>query len=242
MKKYVIFADDVETETEAIDLAKRLSNNLAAIKVGSILFTKYGPNIVKRMSEFAKIFLDLKYHDIPNTVENAIYQASMLGTSFLSLHTLGGRKMMKAAVNGVKRFQDETGKRGPFLIAVTVLTSLSASDIASDLNIPYQASDMAMLLTETAVKSGMDGIIASSHELKRLRKQIGNKLIITPGIRPRGASKFDQQRTATPREAIENGADYIVVGRPIYKSNNPEKVLENIVKETNIEDRSAEII
>jgi len=194
------------------------------------------------MAEFSKIFLDLKYHDIPNTVENAVYQASMLGTSFLSLHTLGGRKMMKAAVNGVKRFQDETGERGPFLIAVTVLTSLSASDIASDLNIPYQASDMAMLLTETAIKSGMDGIIASSHELKRLRKQIGNKLIITPGIRPKGASKFDQRRTATPREAIENGADYIVVGRPIYKSGNPEKVLENIVKETNIESRPAEII
>ncbi len=242
MKKYVIFADDVETEEEAVDFARRLSGNLAAVKIGSILFTKYGPDIIRKISVYAKIFLDLKYHDIPNTVENAVYQAARLGANFLSLHTLGGRKMMRAAVKGVKRFQDETGNRGPFLMAVTVLTSLSAADIASDLNIPYQASDMAMLLTETAIKSGMDGIIASPHEIRQLRRQIGNKLIISPGIRPKGASKFDQRRIATPKEAIENGADYIVVGRPIYKSNNPEKTLEKIVKETNFERETAEFI
>jgi len=235
MKKHIILAADVETRTKAINLVKELKDNIAAVKINVILFTKYGPDIVSELLKYTKIFLDLKYHDIPNTVENAVYEASKLGVNFLTIHSMGGKKMMKAAVKGVKRFQDETGKKGPALLAVTLLTSLSEAEIATDLNIPYRASDMVMLLTYTAMKSGMDGIVASPHETSKIKKRIGNKIVVTPGIRPRGFSKNDQSRISTPSDAIRSGADYLVIGRPIWRASNPAAVLDSIVKDINDE-------
>ncbi len=235
MRKRIIVAADVETKAKAITLVKKLKDGIAAVKINVILFTKYGPDIVSALSKYAKVFLDLKYHDIPNTVENAVYEASKLGVSFLTIHSMGGKKMMKAAVKGVRKFQDETGKAGPALLAVTLLTSLSEADIATDLNMPYQASDMVMLLTETAMQSGMDGIVASPHETNKIKKQIGDKIVVTPGIRPNGFSTDDQSRIATPSEAIRSGADYLVIGRPIWRADNPATALDSIVEEINHE-------
>lgn len=198
------------------------------MKVGSQLFTGEGPRAVKKLAGIGfGIFLDLKFHDIPNTVAGAVASASQLpGLRLLTVHTLGGSAMMRAAREAV-----QGKKRRPSLLGVTILTSMDAAALA-EIGIPDTPGDRALALARLAQQSGLDGVVASAHEVRAIRAACGPKfLIVVPGIRPSDSSSNDQSRVATPAEAIRCGADYLVVGRPITAAPDPRKAALSIAKE-----------
>jgi orotidine-5'-phosphate decarboxylase len=226
----IIVALDVESRAEALNLVEQLKGRVALFKIGSQLFTSEGPEFVREIvGRGEKVFLDLKFHDIPNTVAKAVLAAASLGISMLTLHTGGGLKMMSAAAAALKQSRDI--KERPLLLGVTVLTSMADADLAQvgvSLGVATQVSRLARLAEE----AGLDGVVASPSELSLLRGQLGKAMkIVTPGIRPANSEVNDQSRIATPAAALQAGADYLVIGRPITASPNPAASLEQILRE-----------
>ena len=229
-RKKIIFALDVHG-LEAIDRwAAILAGKVGMFKVGKELFTSCGPAAVKAVQRHGgQVFLDLKYHDIPNTVASAMLEAARLGVQLANLHALGGAEMMETAVNAVHK-EFSTADR-PRLLAVTILTS-STVDTLRQVGIEHSVPDMVVRLARLAKASGMDGVVASPLEIGLIREACGpDFLIVTPGVRPSFASVDDQKRIMTPAEAVAHGADYLVIGRPIAKAADSVQAAECIAAE-----------
>jgi len=223
----LIVALDVKSLDEAKGIVKKLSPTVKIFKVGMGLFTLYGPDTVKIVHDSgAKVFLDLKFHDIPNTVTHALRSAAKLGIFMVNIHTLGGSEMMMRAAEAIRESDNK-----PKLLGVTVLTSMDQSSI-EEIGIDKKVEDEVVSLARLGKDSGLDGVVASPKEVSLIRNNLGKDfIIVTPGIRPAGAEKSDQKRIMTPREAIETGADYIVVGRPIIETKDPLAAANKIIKE-----------
>jgi orotidine-5'-phosphate decarboxylase len=232
MKK-LILALDVENQREAERVTDLLRGKVGAFKVGSELFTANGPAVVEMIQEKGeKVFLDLKFHDIPNTVAKATEQVCKLGVFMLNLHASGGSEMMRAAHAAVQNAAAQTKRARPILLAVTVLTSLNESILAQELSIERPLSEQVAHLARMAQDAGLDGVVASPQEIREIRAACGKDfLIVTPGVRPVWAAAGDQKRIMTPKEAIQAGADYIVVGRPILAAPDPAAAAERILSE-----------
>ncbi|GAA3914130.1 orotidine-5'-phosphate decarboxylase [Litoribacillus peritrichatus] len=230
MNKRVVVALDYPTQAEALTMASRLDPSLCRVKVGKELFTRCGPSVVESLHQRGfDVFLDLKFHDIPNTVAHAILAAAEMGVWMVNVHASGGQAMMERTVE----LLDQKGVEKPLLIAVTVLTSMQQSDLAGiGLDVPpvEQVKRLA-LLTQ---KSGFDGVVCSAQEAPVLRSLVDPSFkLVTPGIRPSGASSDDQKRIVTPKDAIRDGSDYLVVGRPITQAEDPVAALQKIIDEIN---------
>lgn len=228
-REKIIFALDVKNLSELESYAELLGNKIGMFKIGKELFTSCGLDGVKAVQKHGgKIFLDLKYHDIPNTVAKAMCAASELGVQLTNLHALGGMEMMQTAVKAV---HDNYQVNRPKLLAVTILTS-STNETLNRVGINYPVEDMVVRLAILAKEAGMDGVVASPLEIKMIRKVCGNDfLIVTPGVRPSFAATDDQKRIMSPGEAIKAGADYLVIGRPISKAPDPVAAVELILDE-----------
>jgi len=227
---YALEARDLESAQEWV---ARLKDVVSVFKIGKQLFTKEGPESVRVIQESgARVFLDLKFHDIPSTVREAGYEAARLGVFMFNVHAAGGRAMMQAAKEGALRAAEELGSEPPLVLAVTVLTSLSDQDMA-ELGIAHErVRDQVIRLARLAKWAGLDGVVASPREVEDIRGEIGKEfLVITPGVRPAGSEPGDQKRTMTPGQAVHNGADYIVVGRPIRESQDPVAAARAILEE-----------
>ncbi len=224
INKDLIVALDVPNKNELINTLNRLPDIINWYKVGLELFIAEGPEILKILKSFGKqIFLDLKLHDIPQTVENAINVACQYDVDMMTVHGLGGKKMLEAAANAASNF-----KNPPKLVAVTTLTSLGDEDL-NDIGISKDISSQALSLGSLAISSGIDGLVTSAFEAKVLRDEVPSSLLITPGIRLKDDNVNDQKRVATPDFALRQGATHLVVGRSILKSNDPLFVVENIM-------------
>jgi orotidine-5'-phosphate decarboxylase len=224
INKDLIVALDVPNKNELINTLNRLPDIINWYKVGLELFIAEGPEILKILKSFGKqIFLDLKLHDIPQTVENAINVACQYDVDMMTVHGLGGKKMLEAAANAASNF-----KNPPKLVAVTTLTSLGDEDL-NDIGISKDISSQALSLGSLAISSGIDGLVTSAFEAKVLRDEFPSSLLITPGIRLKDDNVNDQKRVATPDFALRQGATHLVVGRSILKSNDPLFVVENIM-------------
>ena len=220
MKPEIILAVDVPSAADVPPLLSKLPEQLIWFKVGLELFTAEGPAILKPFTDRNKhLFLDLKLHDIPRTVANAVTAAAKLGVNLMTVHAIGGRAMLKAAAEAAAAF----GPNRPRLVAVTTLTSLNQDDF-TDLGIQRSVADQALALTDMALACGIDGVVTSVHEAPILRQRFGaGPILVTPGIRPSGADVGDQKRVATPAVAVKAGSTYLVVGRPIVEAPDPFK-------------------
>ena len=224
----VFVALDFADEDSAFALARRLDPHECGLKVGSELFTAAGPEFVTQIvARGFNVFLDLKFHDIPNTVARACSAATRLGVSMLNVHAAGGRAMMAAAREAVDHAARDDG-RTPRLIAVTVLTSLDSAAM-QEVGQGDSVSTQAMRLAALTRDSGLDGVVCSAAEARSMRNAFGSAFtLVTPGIRPADATADDQARIATPQAALANGADYLVVGRPITRAADPVAALAQI--------------
>ena len=236
--KVIVALDFPETAT-ALALAARLDPAQCALKVGKELFTSAEAGLVRELVRRGfRVFLDLKFHDIPNTVAQACAAATRLGVWMLNVHASGGPAMLAAARDAVARTASEGGMPRPLLIAVTVLTSLSASDLAS-IGVDATPEQQVLRLARLAQSQGLDGVVCSAQEAHALRRAIGPGFkLVTPGIRPAGAAVQDQARVMTPRDALAAGADYLVVGRPITAAPDPVAALDAINASINFEVRA----
>jgi len=224
-KDKIIVPLDVSTAQAARELIKAIGGTVGFFKVGNQLFTSAGPDIVREVrASGSKVFLDLKYHDIPNTVRHAVESAAALEADMLTIHLSGGRAMCEAAVLG-------RGISNVLLLGVTVLTSLN--DVAlSEIGFRGSVADEVLLLAELAKNVGITGLVASPQELRTLRKRFGSQFTtVIPGIRPAWSEPGDQKRILTPRQAVDAGADYLVIGRPITAAADPKNAVERIVDE-----------
>ncbi|HHF5474422.1 TPA: orotidine-5'-phosphate decarboxylase [Haemophilus influenzae] len=225
MTSKIIVALDFEKEAEALALVDQIDPSLCRLKVGKEMFTTLGINFVKQLHQRNfDVFLDLKYHDIPNTVARAVRSAADLGVWMVDLHASGGLRMMEDA----KKILEPYGKDAPLLIAVTVLTSMEDLDL---LQIGINASPMEQVLrlAHLTQRAGLDGVVCSPQEVEILRNTCGKEFkLVTPGIRPIGTDFGDQRRVMTPTAAIRAGSDYLVIGRPITQADNPAEVLRSI--------------
>jgi orotidine-5'-phosphate decarboxylase len=226
----IIVALDVDSRTQALKLVGQLKGRAGLFKIGSQLFTAEGPELVREIvRQGEKVFLDLKFHDIPNTVTKAVLAAAGLGVSMLTLHTGGGLKMMSAAASALSQWRGSAER--PQLLGVTVLTSLTHEDLAQ-VGVSADVGTQVARLAKLAEQAGLDGVVASPAELGLLRGQLGRRMkIVTPGIRPSGSDMHDQSRIATPAAALQAGADYLVIGRPITASSDPAASLEKVLSE-----------
>lgn len=229
----VITALDVESRHDALKLVEDLSGVIDFFKVGSRLFTAEGPSMVRELQEAgARIFLDLKFHDIPATVAGSVRAATALGIRMMTLHASGGLDMMAAAAREAKETAARLGIERPLLVGVTVLTSLSREDLSAVFSHEGKVSDIVMGLADRAGEAGLDGIVASVGEAPLVKERLGGDfIVVTPGIRPTGADVGDQKRVATPRKAADAGSDYLVVGRPIYQAPSPAEAAKAILEE-----------
>ncbi len=224
-RERLIVAVDVEDAARALALASQLKGHAGVLKIGLELFCAEGPQIVRQLADQGrKIFLDLKLHDIPNTVGKAVSRCAGLGVSFLTIHTSGGLVMMREAVRAA---QDS----GICLLGVSVLTSLDPEGL-HQVGVPSSPRDQVLKLASLAQQAGLGGLVCSPQEVAAVRAQAGGYLrLVTPGIRPAGADKGDQSRIATPASALADGSDYLVVGRPITAAASPSKAASQIVEE-----------
>lgn len=215
VKDRIIVALDTDSPEAALATVKALSGEVGMFKVGMELFPRGGPELVRRIREAGfDVFLDLKFHDIPNTVAGAVRSAAELGVRFATVHASGGKAMLAAAADAAR----ETGTT---LLAVTVLTSLDDEDLAQ-VGFEKGASDSAARLADLAVSAGIGGIVCSAKEVARIRSLAGEGVVlVTPGVRMPGDAALDQKRVVTPADAVRNGADYLVIGRPITKAPDP---------------------
>lgn len=232
-KNKLIVALDVETIQQARDLVGILRGDVGMFKVGSQLFTAAGPDIVREIVRSgSRVFLDLKFHDIPNTVAAAAVEAARLGVTILNVHASGGAEMMQRTAEAVSSTVAREGLTRPSVIAVTVLTSSDATTLRA-IGIAAEPKQHVLKLALLAAQSGMDGVVASPLEVSAIRSTVTQSgfLIVTPGVRPSGAAHGDQKRVMTPGEAIRAGADYLVVGRPITAAKDPAVAARLIVEE-----------
>ena len=223
----IIVALDFDNETQALDMADRLDPNLCRVKVGKELFTRCGPSIIKSLhAKSFQVFLDLKFHDIPHTVAKAVLAAADLGVWMVNVHASGGSNMMSAA----REILDKNNHQETYLIAVTVLTSMSSGDLA-ELGIQVEPKEQVLKLAELAKKSGMDGVVCSAQESRMLKEALGwDFKLVTPGIRlDLNNNADDQQRIVTPSQAVKDGSDYLVMGRPITQAGDPIATLNQVV-------------
>ena len=215
----LIVALDISDLDSAEAMAERLHGEAGVLKVGLELFAAGGPEAVTRLRAFGPVFLDVKLHDIPNTVEGAARNCARLGIAMMTVHALGGEAMVRAAVRGAIRGADEAGHPIPMVLAVTVLSSLAGEGLASPSSLAFEA-----------VAAGASGVVVSGEDVAQVREVLGtNACLVVPGIRPAGSNGHDQVRILTPEEAVERGADYLVVGRPITESPDPAGVARAIV-------------
>ncbi|MAA65717.1 MAG: orotidine-5'-phosphate decarboxylase [Alteromonadaceae bacterium] len=224
----IIVALDFPDQAQALALADSLDPTLCRLKVGKEMFTRFGPDFVRQIQQRGfDVFLDLKFHDIPNTASAAVAAAADLGVWMVNVHASGGETMMAACRERLESF----GNDRPLLIAVTVLTSMSESDLQG-VGIDGAPADQVARLAQLTYNAGLDGVVCSAQEAPVLRYEHGSRFrLVTPGIRPAFAAKGDQQRIMTPSEAIQAGSDYLVIGRPITRAEKPLEVLEEIQAE-----------
>ena len=228
----VITALDFAKASEALAFAETVDPTLSRVKVGKELFTRAGPQVVKDLHTMGfEVFLDLKFHDIPNTVAGAVRAACELGVWMVNVHASGGKPMLEAAVEAVKTTGGDT-----LLIGVTVLTSMNDEDVAG-VGYSNKAADQAVLLAKLAAQSGLDGVVCSPQEVPIIRGAVDslatNFVTVTPGVRLGVLnSNDDQRRTMTPAEAVRNGSDYLVIGRPITQAASPNDTLTSIIQDT----------
>ncbi len=229
LKNRICVALDYNNTSEALALIDKLGDRIEWYKVGKELFTSEGVALVKEIvARGKKVFLDLKYHDIPNTVAGAVYAASQLGVSLITIHTLGGRQMMAGAVQALQTI--EAHKR-PRVIGITILTSHSESELANDFGIDIPIRDMALKLALLAKRSGLDGVVCSAEEAREIRKFCGDDFwIVTPGIRLKDGDSQDQSRVVTPKDALMAGSNLLVMGRPITRALNSKEALDLIAQ------------
>ncbi|ODS23095.1 orotidine 5'-phosphate decarboxylase [Candidatus Endobugula sertula] len=213
----IIVAMDFANSQSCLDLASQLNPSQCRLKVGKELFTSAGPQLVESLiNKGFDVFLDLKYHDIPNTVAKAVKAAADLGVWMVNVHASGGRRMLDAAREAV-----ETSSSSPLLIAVTVLTSMTREDLLS-IGIDVEPQSQVMRLAILAKEAGLDGVVCSAMEAQALKAALGKEFcLVTPGIRPENTVADDQRRIVTPHQALSNGSDYLVIGRPITQAENP---------------------
>jgi orotidine-5'-phosphate decarboxylase len=225
MKSPIIVALDMESK-RALELAKKLNPQECKVKVGSQLFTADGPVIIEKLNELGfDIFLDLKFHDIPNTVKKAVETVIKMGVWMLNVHSLGGKEMLRAAYEVVEKVSIK-----PLLVGVTVLTSLNDKAL-KEVGLGLNTEDQVLLLAELCQSEGLNGVVCSANELSILRKNLNEDfLLVTPGIRSGEIEKDDQKRISTASEAISNGADYIVIGREISNEIDPSKKIRQILE------------
>ncbi len=232
-KDRIVVALDVETPAQALALVEKLRGLVGMFKIGKQLFTAAGPDIVRQVVGMGeKVFLDLKFHDIPNTVARAGVEAARLGVSIFNVHALGGSAMMRSTVEAVNNLSERENLPKPLILAVTVLTSHDQASL-SEIGLEAEIKDQVKRLAQLASASKIDGVVASPHEIESLRKAIAdpNFVILTPGVRPAGAALNDQKRVMTPGEAVAAGADYLVIGRPITGADDPAEATQKIIKE-----------
>ena len=222
MRERLIVALDVDTSEQATDLVRQLAGEVGMFKIGKQLFTHAGPQAVRQIQDLGgEIFLDLKFHDIPNTVAKAAIEATRLGVKMFNVHASGSLEMMRMTVKEVKRVCRQQNLRKPIMLAVTVLTSLNQDDLQR-VGVERKVADQVVRLALLTKEAGMDGVVASPHEVADIREACGRRfVIVTPGIRPSDGNFNDQQRVMTPQEAVRGGVDYIVVGRPIIEAKDP---------------------
>ena len=221
----VVVALDFDNQADALAFVDKIQPSDCRLKVGKEMFTYFGPEFVKQLvSRGFDVFLDLKFHDIPNTVAKAVAAAAELGVWMVNVHASGGSKMMQQAKAALLPY----GDKAPILIAVTVLTSMGEDDLLG-LGITKSPAAQVLHLATLAKQAGLDGVVCSAWEAKTLKETLGGAFkLVTPGIRPAGANSDDQKRIMTPEEAIAVGVDYLVIGRPITKADNPHQVLQDI--------------
>ncbi|OGP68700.1 MAG: orotidine 5'-phosphate decarboxylase [Deltaproteobacteria bacterium RBG_16_44_11] len=229
----LIFALDTKNYEDALSWVEMLSGHVGMFKVGKELFTAVGPKIIESIKQRGQcVFLDLKFHDIPNTVARAAEAAVKLNVDMFNIHAAGGSKMMRETVSAVGAYADKLGKPRPVILAVTVLTSLDSADLA-EIGYEKSANELVMHLAKLAQAAGVTGVVASPQDINVLRKNLGDTfVIVAPGIRAAGdINKDDQKRTLSAYEAMKSGADYIVVGRPIRAAKEPLKECHKFVEE-----------
>ena len=232
-KDRIILALDVDNLKAAEDTVVLLKDHVGAFKIGFELFVSEGPKVVTAVQRLGgKVFLDLKFHDIPNTVAKAAKSAVRMGAAFFDVHASGGRAMMEAASRAAAEQAEALGGQPPISLAVTVLTSLGEADLRDDLNISKSPEAQVVALAKLAKASGMMGVVASPREVAAIRDAAGEGfVIVTPGVRPSWAGKDDQKRVATPAQAVASGADYLVIGRPILAAEDPVGAAKRIMEE-----------
>lgn len=226
----IIIPLDVPTPEEALGIVRRLGGRVGLFKVGLQLFIAAGPGIVREIVEMGqRVFLDLKLHDIPNTVAAASREAARLGVSMVDVHLSGGARMVRAAREALDGVAQEGASR-PLLLGITVLTSFDERDLES-IGVRGPLADQVVDLALLGRDAGLDGVVASAHETAAIKKACGDRfIVVAPGIRPAGAETGDQRRVMTPEEAVTAGADYLVIGRPILEAPDPVAALERILK------------
>ncbi len=234
IKNPIIAALDVPTAEQALKLAEQIAPAVGAFKIGKELFVSAGPDIVKRVRDTGvSVFLDLKFHDIPNTVAMAIASAVRLDVQMTTIHTSGGSEMMRAAEKSAQDTAKMLGQPVPLVLGVTVLTS-STNETLAELGIEADTEKQVVRLAQLAVKSGLRGLVCSPLEIAALRKILPAHIqLVTPGIRTGAEKADDQKRTLSPREAMQAGASWLVVGRPIYAAENPRAAAEKILESLN---------
>jgi orotidine-5'-phosphate decarboxylase len=232
-KDRIIVALDYPELPPAVAMADLVGSRVGMVKVGLELFNSAGPPAISSLRERgARIFYDSKFYDIPATVAGSAAAAARMGVSMFNVHALGGAKMMRAAREGAQRGADQAGFSPPLVIAVTVVTSLGDREVRKELGIPATAGEAAARLAFLARDAGLDGVVASVHEVSEIKRVCGTDfLVVTPGIRPTWAASGDQARLATPRQALEAGSDYLVIGRPITQAGDPGQALAMILEE-----------
>lgn len=232
-KDKLIVALDFDSLHSANQTASQLRDLVTWFKIGGQLFTTTGPTSIETLLNSGnKVFLDLKFHDIPNTVAGAVTAAVQTGASMINMHASGGFEMMRAASEAAEAYAGVLEIPRPILLGVTILTSIDEPSFQRSFNTERKLRDQVACLAELSQKAGLDGVVASPLEIEIVRRVCGKKfLIVTPGVRPRWSAAGDQRRIRTPSEAIEAGADYIVVGRPITGADNPREAAKNILQE-----------
>jgi len=227
----IIIALDVPKKEIAFNLIEKLKD-VRTFKIGLELFISEGPSLLKKIHKMGeKIFLDLKLHDIPNTVAGAIRSGLQHRVSMMTLHASGGLDMMKRASDEANQFSIKTGIQKPLLLAVTVLTSFKQDEL-KQIGVQGKTNDQVLNLAGLAQQAGMDGLVCSPKETTLIKKEMGKDfVVVNPGIRPSWASKDDQKRITTPRQAVQNGADYLVIGRPVTQAPDPEQAFLKICQE-----------
>ncbi|MGS0496874.1 orotidine-5'-phosphate decarboxylase [Pseudoalteromonas mariniglutinosa] len=223
--KKVLIALDYDDQQTALNFVKQLSPDTCRLKVGKEMFTYFGPTFVKQLIDLGfDVFLDLKFHDIPNTVAKAVTAAAKMGVWMVNVHASGGVEMMTKAKQALEQF----GDKAPLLIAVTVLTSMDAAELTR-LGVDKTPEEQVIYLAKLAKESGLDGVVCSAQEAKKLKAELGEDFkLVTPGIRPAGSDAGDQKRIMTPKQAIDDGSDYLVIGRPITQAIDPVATLKEI--------------